>query len=76
MLGRFRLRLRAGLRGFVGPAYGEGGISHGNNACGSQGTYSEVNTRADNDAFLATIAVVVDGDDVTRLQISKSIVNT
>jgi len=55
---------------------GKAGSATENNACGSQGTYSEVNTRADNDAFLATIAVVVDGDDVTRLQISKSIVNT
>lgn len=40
--------------------------------CGRVGAYSEVNTRANDEALLTTVAVVVNGDDVTRLQ--KSIV--
>jgi len=38
------------------------------------GAYSEVDTRANDEALLTTVAVVVNGDDVARLQ--KSIIQS
>jgi len=51
------------------------GFSYEEFACRNRGAYSKVNARANNEALLTTVAVVVNGNDVTRLH-TKSIVNT
>lgn len=69
MLGRFRSRLRVGLRGFVGPVRWDESLCF---FIVEVGAYSEVNTRANDETLLTTIAVVVNSDNITRLQ--KSII--
>lgn len=70
MLGKFRLKLRVGLREFVGPVRWDESLCFF--IVEGVGAYSEVNTRANDETLLTTIAVVVNSDNITRLQ--KSII--
>lgn len=55
--------LQAGPRGFDGPV----SMLSYRSYRGRKSTYNAVSESADNKTFLATVAIVVDGNDVTRL---------
>lgn len=63
MPGKFRL-LQAGLQGFDGPISMLSCFGYGK----KKSTYKTVGERTDDETFLATVAVMVDSDDVTWLK--------